>query len=78
MYICGQDFDSLVPTYEWPSDDPGIRTRTTSKPYILEPLGNTKLSRSQYFDTLIINYGPNIDNMFALRNFAHVFFRKLY
>ena len=47
------------------------------KPYILEPLDNIKLSRSQYSATSIINYSPYIDKMFALKNFAYTLCRQL-
>ena len=47
------------------------------KPYILEPLDNIKLSRSQYIATSIINYGPYIDNMFAVKDFVYALCRQL-
>ena len=58
-------------------DDPWITTESDVKPYILEPFNNIKLSRSQYIATSIINYGPYIDNMFALEYFAYALCRQL-
>ena len=39
-----------------------------TKLYILAHLDNIILSRSQYIATSIMNYGPYIDNLFALVN----------
>ena len=57
-------------------DDPWITTESDVKLYILEPLDNIKLSRSQYIATSIINYGPYKDSMFALENFAYALGRQ--
>ena len=61
----------LKPDYPW------ITTELDVKPYTLEHMDNIKLSRSQYIVTSIINYGPYIDNMFALKNFAYALHRQL-
>ena len=58
-------------------DDPWMTTESDVKPYILEPLDNIKLFRSQYIATSIINYGPYIGNMFAIENFAYALCRQL-
>ena len=58
-------------------DDPWITTESDIKPYILETLDDIKLSRSQYPATSIINYGPYIDNIFALENFIYALHRQL-
>ena len=52
-------------------DDPWITNEKDTKLYLLEHLDNIKLPRSQYIATSIINYGPYIDNMFALVDFAY-------
>ena len=44
-------------------DDPWIPIKSDVQPYILEPLDNIKLSRSQYNATSIINYGPYIEHV---------------
>ena len=42
-------------------NDPWIKNEKDTKLYILKHSDNTKLSRSQYIATYIINYGPYID-----------------
>ena len=47
-------------------DDPWITAKTDTKPYILELLDSTKLTRSQSVSTWVINYGHYISHMFDL------------
>ena len=47
------------------------------KPYVLEPLDDIKLSRSQYIATSIMSYGSYINKMFVLKNFTYAFCRQL-
>ena len=49
-------------------DSPWISSKTDAKPYIPELLDNIYLLHLQYMATSIINNGPYIDNMFALKN----------
>ena len=53
-----------------------MKYEKNTKPYILKHLDSIKLSRFQNKATSIINYGPFIDNMFALENFAYVCHRQ--
>ena len=57
-------------------DDPRITKESDVKPYIFKFLDNSKLSRSQYIATSIINGGLYIDNVFALKYFSHTLHRQ--
>ena len=60
------------------SADPSIKLNTETKQYIVEQLGNIKLSTSQYIAASIIKYGPYVENMVAMQNFAHRFCQQLF
>ena len=58
-------------------NDAWFTNEKDTKPYIFNHIDNIKFSRSLYIAPSTINYGPYLDNMFPLENFAHTFHAQL-